>query len=250
MRLLNRKNLEIRKAYFLNSFSRDTEEMAIISFGGCNFHCPYCKRDCQYIDAEGNVIKTRNVSMEQLKELIDKEAIKGRRVRLSGGDPSVYPKESLEIAKYMKEKYNTKISIAHNGSNYNYVKSIVEYLDYIAMDYKAFYKENIKRITGIDNPKMQQKEILDLCKENGVIVDVRTPIFADTTIEELKEIARIISQYDNVFWTLRKYNEVKGCDFKVPSMDYVTELAKQLKQYFPNIKIGTRNYWKGGFEIF
>lgn len=83
MKLLNRNNLEIRKAYFLQAFNRDMEEMAIISFGGCNFHCPYCKRDCQYIDSEGNVIKTRNVSMATLKEMIDKECSKNRRVRLS-----------------------------------------------------------------------------------------------------------------------------------------------------------------------
>lgn len=204
MKLLNRNNLEIRKAYFLQAFNRETEEMAIISFGGCNFHCPYCKRDCQYIDSEGNVIKTRTVSMKELKELIDKEAIKGRRVRLSGGDPSVYPKESIEIAKYVKENYNSRISIAHNGSNYNYVKSIIEYLDYIAMDYKAFYKENIEKITGVNNPKMYQKEILALCEVNNVIVDVRTPIFADTTIEELREIARIISKYNNVFLDIKK----------------------------------------------
>lgn len=249
MKLLNRNNLEIRKAYFLQAFNRDMEEMAIISFGGCNFHCPYCKRDCQYIDSEGNVIKTRNVSMATLKEMIDKECSKNRRVRLSGGDPSVYPKESLEIAKYVKENYNSKISIAHNGSNYNYVKSMIEYLDYIAMDYKAFYEENIERITGVNNPKMYQKEILALCEVNNVIVDVRTPIFADTTIEELREIAKELKHYTNVFWTLRKYNEVKGCDFKVPTMEYVTELAEQLSKEF-NIKIGTRNYWKGGFEIF
>ena len=249
MKLLNRNNLEIRKAYFLQAFNRETEEMAIISFGGCNFHCPYCKRDCQYIDSEGNVIKTKNVSMLDLKAMIDTECNKGRRVRLSGGDPSVYPKESIEIAKYVKENYNSKISIAHNGSNYNYVKSIIKYLDYIAMDYKAFYKENLDKITGVKNPKMYQKEILQLCQDNNVIVDVRTPIFEDTTIEELREIARIISQYNNVFWTLRKYNEVKGCDFKVPTMEYVTELAEQLSKEF-NIKIGTRNYWKGGFEIF
>lgn len=54
---------------------------------------------------------------------------------------------------------------------------------------------------------------------------------------------------NNVFWTLRKYNEIKGCDFEVPTMDFVTNIAIELKKEFPNLKIGTRNYWKGGFEI-
>ena len=250
MKLLKSDRLEIRKAYFLEAFNRNKEEMAIISFGGCNYHCPYCKRDCQYIDNNGNVIKTKSVSMGDLKTLIDIEAKKGRRIRLSGGDPCAYPAESLEIAKYVAQKYNKKISIAHNGSSYGLVESLINHLDYIALDFKAFYQDNIKKITGVNKPVMQQEQILNLCLQNGVLVDVRTPIFADTSLEELKKIGKVISKFPNAFWTLRKYNEVKGCDFSVPTMDYVTEIAKELKKEFPKLHIGTRNYWKGGFEIF
>lgn len=240
----------MRKAYFLNAFGKDAEEMAIVSFGGCNFNCPYCKRDCQYIDSNGNVIKSRNITMKELKAMIDEEIARGRRIRLSGGDPSAFPKQSKEIAEYVFNEYGQKISIAHNGSNFKFVESIIQYLEYIAMDYKAFYPENIKKITGIKNAKMQQEDIINLCKEYDVLVDVRTPIFGNTDIKELREIAKQISKHKNVFWTLRKYNQVKGCDFEVCDMDYVVEIAKQLKSEFPDLKIGTRNYWKGGFEIY
>lgn len=138
MKILKNDRLEIRRGYFLKGFSRTEEEMATISFGACNFQCPYCKRDCQYINADGTVIKTKDITMKELKELID---------------------------------------------------------------------------------------------------------------NELKEIGKILEKYPNVFWTLRKYNEVKGCDFEVPTMDFVTNIAIELKKEFPNLKIGTRNYWKGGFEI-
>ena len=250
MKILNSKRLEIRKSYFLKGFSRIEEEMAIISFGACNFQCPYCKRDCQYINANGTVIKTKNITMKELKELIDKEIPKTRKIRLSGGDPCMFKSQSLEIAKYVKNNYNQKISVAHNGSDYNFIKSIIDYLDYIALDFKGIKEETVKRITGVQNPKMQQQEIIELCNKNNVLVDVRTPIFMETDIDELKEIGKTISKYPNVFWTLRKYNEVKGCDFGVPTMDYVTNIAQELKKEFPKLKIGTRNYWKGGFEIF
>ena len=136
--------------------------------------------------------------------------------------------------------------MAHNGSDYNFIKSII---DYIALDFKGIKKETVERITKIKNPKMQRKEIIELCKKNNVLVDVPTPLFAETDINELKEIGKILEKYPNVFWTLRKYNEVKGCDFEVPTMDFVTNIAIELKKEFPNLKIGTRNYWKGGFEI-
>ena len=250
MKLLNRKSLEVRKAYFLEAFGRMPEEMAIVSFGSCNYHCPYCKRDCQFIDDAGNVINTRQIGFDELVEMIEPEIQKGRRVRLSGGDPVAYPQESLRIAQYVMNKYGKKISIAHNGSSYGLVKSLIKYLEYIAVDYKAFDKERLVKITGVAKPVMDQVKILQLCEENGVLVDIRTPIFGDTTLEELKQIAKEISKFTNVFWTLRKYNKVQGCDFIVPNMEDVTEIAKELKKEVPNLHIGTRNYWKGGFEIF
>lgn len=250
MKLLNKKRLEMRKAYFLKSFNLPEEEMAIISFADCNFRCPYCKRDCQYITSDGNIIKTVDVNRTELKELIDENIIKNRRIRLSGGDPSAFPKESLEIAQYIFDKYGKKISVAHNGSMPNFIKMLLPYLKYIALDYKAFYKENLERITGIKNTPMNQEKIIKMCLENNIIVDVRTPIFGDTNIEELYEIGKIISKYPNIFWTLRKYNKVKGCNFIEPDMEYVQNMAIKLKKKFPFLRIGTRNYWKGGFEIF
>ena len=183
------------------------------------------------------------------RDFTDEEIQKARKIRLSSGDPCMFKTQSLEIAKYVRDNYNQKISVAHNGSDYNFIKSIIDYLDYIALDFKGIKKETVERITGIKNPKMQQKEIIELCEKNNVLVDVRTPLFAETDINELKEIGKILEKYPNVFWTLRKYNEVKGCDFEVPTMDFVTNIAIELKKEFPNLKIGTRNYWKGGFEI-
>ena len=72
MKILNQRDrLEMRKAYFLKAFNMQEEEMAIISFAGCNFKCPYCKRDCQYIDNNGNVIKAREIDMNKIKNIID-----------------------------------------------------------------------------------------------------------------------------------------------------------------------------------
>ena len=170
--------------------------------------------------------------MEELKQMIDIEIAKGRRVRLSGGDPCSFPKQSLEIAKYVFEKYGEKISIAHNGSDLEFVKSLVPFLEYVAIDYKAYNFQDMQKITGIKNPKMQQEEIIKLCSENNIIVDLRTPVFGDTEKEQLQGIAELISNYENVFWTLRKYNQVQGCDFPVPEMDFVVKLAKFIKNKY------------------
>lgn len=249
MKLLKIDRLEIRKAYFLEAFQKPAEEMAIVSFGGCNFACPYCKRDCQYIDADGNVIKTHEVEMAEVLRLIDTEATKGRRIRLSGGDPVMFPAESLTIAQHVMEKFGQKISIAHNGSSLRLVQKLASHLEYIALDYKAYTKEAMALRTGVANPPMRQKEILDFCLQAGILVDVRTPIFGETSLEELRLIGAVLAQYPNAFWTLRKYNPVKGCNFAPTTVEQVTELAHQLKGEIPWLRIGVRNYWKGGFDF-
>lgn len=100
--------------------------------------------------------------MNFIKKREKKEVQKARKIRLSGGDPCMFKTQSLEIAKYVRDNYNQKISVAHNGSDYNFIKSIIDYLDYIALDFKGIKKETVERITGIKNPKMQQKEIIEL----------------------------------------------------------------------------------------
>ncbi|APU86900.1 4Fe-4S cluster-binding domain-containing protein [Clostridium botulinum] len=77
--------------------------MAIISFGKCNFNCLYCKRNGQFKNKEGNIIKSVSINWNDLKDLIDNAILKGQRIRLSGGDPCMFYKESLYIAKYVWE---------------------------------------------------------------------------------------------------------------------------------------------------
>lgn len=87
---------EVRKAHFLKVFDRPVELMQIVSFGSCNFHCPYCKRDGQYIDSNGNIYTAKEYDFNTvLEELLQVD----NRIRLSGGDPCMHVKDSLAIAK-------------------------------------------------------------------------------------------------------------------------------------------------------
>lgn len=189
-----------------------------------------------------------NIEWESLFKKIDEAIAKGQRVRLSGGDPCMFPKESLKIAKYIMEKHGEKISIAHNGSSLSMIESLSGYLDYVALDFKAFSKDTLSKITGVVNPPQMQDQILSLCEKNGILVDVRTPIFGDTNYNDLLRIGRVLSKYPNVFWTLRKYNPVTNCNFKEISDSRFEEVVKSLISEFPNVRIGSRSYWNRGFS--
>lgn len=234
---------EIRKAYFLQAFGREVEDMQIISFGKCNYNCPYCKRDGQF-KSGSTIINSFEMSMEELKERIDKAISEGRCIRLSGGDPCMFPNESLEIAKYIWNKYYQKVSVAHNGSSPEFIKMMLPYTKYLALDFKGASDKEINYRSNTRGTGKIEKivQILDLC-QNNILVDVRTPVFGDTTISSLDEMAELLSEYKNVFWTLRKYNEVQCCDFKECSLGCMKNVLKILNSRFPKMKIGMRDKW-------
>ncbi|APR02725.1 Radical SAM domain-containing protein (plasmid) [Clostridium botulinum Af84] len=256
LKVLNNKELEIRPAYFLKFFNRTVENMAIISFGKCNFNCLYCKRNGQFKNKEGNIIRSVSINWNDLKDLIDNAILKGQRIRLSGGDPCMFYKESLYIAKYVWEKYNQKISIAHNGSNFKFVENLLPYLDYVAIDLKSDNNDDFNTIAGIKNGKKiidTSLKIQKFCSENDILVDIRTCIFKDTSLEQMLKIAKLITKdnnIDNIVWTIRRYNTVEGCNFKSPSIEETKNKIKIIKSKYPNLKIGMRNEWEGGFNYY
>lgn len=254
----NRIAEEIRPAYFLQAFDKDILPMRIFSFGTCNLKCPYCKRDGQHVDRSGNIISSVDVSQEQLFEKID-IALKNKEViRLSGGDPCCYPNTSKAIFKYVKEHGGT-CSIAHNGSSPIYIKSIMQYLDFAAIDFKACtIKEYAKRTgTSIDTAQSAMRNSLitqKILSENNILVDIRTCVFLDTTLQDLLELADKICGSGNImnkFWTIRNYNTVDFCNWKPRDITKTIEDIKIVKQRFPNLKIGLRAKWEAtGFLYF
>lgn len=256
MKLLSKDKIEIRKAFFLEAFNRKVENMSIISFGSCNFNCSYCKRDGQFRDDNNEIINSVECSFEELKQIVQKELAKGNRIRLSGGDPCMYIKEALNIAKYVAETSNQKISIAHNGSCPNIVNFLSPYLDYVAIDLKSPYPDEFSAITGVSNGEDMIKRSLQtqqICTSQGILTDVRTCVFEHTTLQTLKDIANMIvnnNKIENLFWTIRCYNPIKSCAYKAPDKEQILQYIAEIKKIHPELKIGMRARWKGGFIIF
>lgn len=241
---------EVRKAHFLKAFDRAAELMQIVLFGSCNFHCPYCKRDGPYIDASGNIYTAKEYDFEVI---LDKLLQAENRIRLSGGDPCMHVKDSLAIAKAVMDVKGQKISIAHNGSSLSFIKLIAQYLEYAAIDIKASSGEEFAARAGLSNAVIGEKMLENslkvqsfLTQECKILVDVRTCVFADTTIDDLLKIARmIVSNNDTsmVFWTVRGYNPVEGVDWRKPNHEAILNNLGIVAEMFPKLKIGYRDKW-------
>ncbi|MFH0873467.1 MAG: hypothetical protein V1846_01355 [Candidatus Komeilibacteria bacterium] len=241
---------ELRPNYFYQAFGRSVTNNRILSFGSCNFSCPYCKRLDTFRQEDGSVIDAVPVTMQDIFTLCDDAVSKGQVVRLSGGDPVMFPSESIEIGKYVR-KIGGRMSMAHNGSSPSFASRVAPYLEAAAIDLKAT-KEGMSTIIGFTEGRGQVMFDRSIDTQNvlaaaNVLVDVRTPVFGWTTLDDLLQIAESIVRQPHPemkFWTLRLYKRVSWCDFEPPIQENVIWMANEVKHKFPVLPMGIRAKWE------
>lgn len=229
----------------------------IISYGECNVACPYCKRDCQFIDEHGTPLASTSVAIEDIARIAVGAVERGEVVRFSGGDPVTYPKETLALAEWMKREYGQQVSIAHNGSGTKWVEKLLPYLSSAAIDLKAV-PEKLGKVMGIEPEKGLKRYVASLAtqakiSQAGVLLDVRTPIFGDTPVEDMERLAADIvaaNDLDHTFWTWRLYKPVEGCDWEVPEQEKTIVMMKQVSVKHPELWMGMRARWEQGGMLF
>ena len=229
----------------------------IISFGNCNVVCPYCKRDCQFIDETGNPIISIPIPLMEIARLAEGAQKRNEVIRFSGGDPVVYPRQVLALSEYLMKCHSVKVSIAHNGSGPRWVEKMLPYLSSAAIDLKAV-PEKIGKVMGISLEKGEKMynlslETQELISQNRILLDTRTPIFGDTTIEEMRRLAEDISKQNNLdytFWTWRLYKPVEGCDWSVPKKENTVEMIQKVSEEFPDLWMGMRAKWEKGGMLY
>ena len=232
----------------------------IISFGECNVACPYCKRDCQFRDNEGNVISQVDVPLRQVFEMAEAAHARGETVRFSGGDPVVFPRECLAVSEYLWLRYGARTSIAHNGTGPAWVRKMAPYLSSAAIDLKA-PRDSLGRIMGISQARGQAFYNLSLqtqgvLSDAEIIMDVRTPVFGDTTLGDMVSLGEVVARNNpqTTFWTWRLYKPVVGCEWQQPEKDATFKMLDEVSARFPALWMGVRAkwaqggmmYWRGG----
>lgn len=197
---------------------------------------------------DGSVIEAVETSLDELFNLCDDAINHGQVVRLSGGDPVMYLMEAIRIAHYVHE-HGGRVSMAHNGSSPKLIKKIASYLESVALDIKTI-PGRAGLIMGLPDKTARRMyyrcfDSQDVAIEKGLLVEVRTPIFADTTIDDLRFIGNDIYRRPGLnrkFWTLKQYITMEWCRdlFRAPDDNNIMSIAQQIKLEFPDLKMGIR----------
>ena len=169
----------------------------------------------------------------------------------------MFPRQALRVAEYVWGRYGEKISVAHNGSSLQLVKTLLPYLEYAAIDLKGSTDASLAYRAGLAFKEGRVERTLGVIRtlaKAGVLVDARTCVFGDTSFEELIAIRNLLLSISEgegkVFWTLRKYNEIASCDFVPGDAGRIREFAEKLATP-EELNVGFRDKWTGAnFSIF
>lgn len=227
----------------------------LVSFGLCNAACPYCKRDCQFVDGDGVPIPTVQVPLRELFALTAGACLRGEIIRFSGGDPVMFPEVTMALATYARRNGGSA-SIAHNGTGPAWVSRLAPLLSSAAIDVKAA-PEKIARVMGVPDPVGRRWfetafASVNAVTDAGVVCEIRTPVFADTTMADVTEIATRIAALDRqrVFWTWRVHKPVNGCDWPAPEIPALAEMLQAVSATLPGQWMGMRARWERGGMLF
>lgn len=147
-----------------------------VRFFGCNLNCAFCDTKLNFY---------QNLTLDEVLEKIFSYK-DYHSVSLTGGEPLLQIDFLKNLAKYLKEEGKT-IYLETNGTLYNNLSEIIEYVDIIAMDFKSPSSTSQGDFWG------EHKEFLKVALRKKVFV--KAVICRSTTFSDLKKAVELLNSF-------------------------------------------------------
>ncbi len=156
------------------------EKHVFVRFCKCNLKCDFCDTDFEIKNA-------KSYSTEELYNVLKLQD--ANVISFTGGEPLLDIDFLEEFLKNYKDKLNKKIYLETNGTLYDELNRIIDYVDIVAMDIK------VKSATNQDNRFIDNEKFLKIAskKENFVKVVFDNDIKDD----EIENICNISKKYNS-----------------------------------------------------
>ena len=218
------------------NFSQDGPGNRLVyHVAGCNMRCRWCS------NPEG---MTANADFKDYTvDEIVREAISckmmffdGGGVTFTGGEATLCADELIAVLKGLK--YNDiNTAIETNGTSKR-LFDILEYVDYLIMDFKHFNDEILKEYTGVDT-KTIKENYKRIC-ESSRKCHIRIPLINEFNASYPREFAEYLSGYntDNIsfeFLAYHEYGKEKWTEaYKIKDGFVSLDTIKSFKDEFEN----------------
>jgi len=207
-----------------------------IFLGGCNLRCPYCMNS-KLINPDRESLET--IDIEEIKKYVLED--NSEWLMISGGEPTYGSYSSfLNLLEEIKS-WNCKIGLSTNGTTSEYLKGIISYLNYVAMDIKSAYPEDYEKIGASGkkfNAMLVCRSLLteEKLKRDDFDYEIRTTLYPPFINEKaIKEIGSIMLKDDT--WILQQFRHTKNMldskcvDIKPYSENKISKMLKIAKRF-------------------
>ncbi|MEX2724588.1 MAG: anaerobic ribonucleoside-triphosphate reductase activating protein [Candidatus Freyarchaeota archaeon] len=227
----------------------------VIFVAGCSFRCPMC-HNWRMLDVTPN----QEVELSKVLARIEKASPLVEAVKVSGGEPTLYPEVLLEIANFCERK-NLSFGFDTNGFFPENIKKLVNSADLISIDIKAPFNDPAlySKLVGFhDGEKVIENLMatLETVFGSGSYADLRTTVIPSLNDEEayFKNIGEVLrglgyiskAEKKKASYTLQEFEPANAFShelkkIKPPSLDLLVKLAKSARipqVYIRHKKVG------------
>jgi pyruvate formate lyase activating enzyme len=205
---------------------------------GCNLRCPFCMNSrlvTGKVESKVDILEVKNFVIQNKSEWL----------MIGGGEPTCILLDSLiELLKEIKS-WGCKIGISTNGVNHDVLINIMNYLNYVALDFKSPDPDCYDKISTVPNSyrnMLSSRGFLESTQKFSKDFDyeIRTTLYPPFINQEsLKKIGKFINRQDK--WFLQQFRCNKNmidenCKNIQPYSDeQIEKLLSIAKEYCDNV---------------
>ena len=199
---------------------------------GCNMRCIWCS------NPEGmNFNGGKEYSVQEIFDECKRSKLmffSGGGVTFTGGEATMQYEELTELLKLLKSE-NIHTCIETNGTNEKLCE-LLEYIDYLIMDFKHYDSDILKKYTGIGNETIR-KNFESNCK-SGRQQHIRIPLINGINTDNIQGFAQYFSKFNTSntvceFLPYHEYGKEKWKEeYKVKNGFVSVETLKKFKKIF------------------
>ncbi len=201
---------------------------------GCNMRCIWCSNP-EGMSMNGGTERSVSDIFDECKRS-RAMFFSGGGVTFTGGEATVQHEELLELLKLLKGE-GIHTAIETNGTSPKLCE-LLEYIDYLIMDFKHYDSDILKQYTGVGNEQIK-KNFEQNCK-NGRQQHIRIPLINGINTQNFDGFAEYFSSFNTSntvfeFLLYHEYGKEKwASEYEVQNGFVSSDTVAEFKEVFKN----------------
>ena len=185
-----------------------------VRFSSCNLHCNYCDTDFK-TELKSYTSKELAKEIEQYKNI--------HSISLTGGEPLL----STDFLQEFLPLTNKKIYLETNGTLFNELEKIINYIDIISMDIK------LPSTTGMPDLFKEHDNFIKIAKKHSKEIFAKVVFDTNITDDEINNVIKIAKE-NNILIILQPKMDGEILNLKT---EFINEIFYRFVSKYKNIRL-------------